>query len=102
MSRRLDVLINEEVVGELREENDLWQLEYGEAWRSFPRGFDLSSALHRGPALHIDGANARPVQWYFDKLFEQMEKGGEFDLTDIAHFNGGNLLSAFCVDVGRS
>lgn len=26
---------------------------------------------------------------YFDKLFEQMEKGGEFDLTDIAHFNGG-------------
>ena len=26
---------------------------------------------------------------YFDKLFEQMEKGGEFDLTEIAHFNGG-------------
>jgi type II restriction/modification system DNA methylase subunit YeeA len=26
---------------------------------------------------------------YFDKLFEQMEKGGELDLTDIAHFNGG-------------
>ncbi|BBU62545.1 DNA methyltransferase yeeA [Methylosinus sp. C49] len=26
---------------------------------------------------------------YFDKLFEQMEKGGELDLTEIAHFNGG-------------
>ncbi|MBG0811653.1 class I SAM-dependent DNA methyltransferase [Methylosinus sp. H3A] len=26
---------------------------------------------------------------YFDKLFGQMEKGGEFDLTEIAHFNGG-------------
>jgi type II restriction/modification system DNA methylase subunit YeeA len=26
---------------------------------------------------------------YFDKLFEQMEKGGEFDLTEIAWFNGG-------------
>ncbi|MBI3275712.1 MAG: class I SAM-dependent DNA methyltransferase, partial [Methylocystis sp.] len=26
---------------------------------------------------------------YFDKLFSQMENGGEFDLTEIAHFNGG-------------
>lgn len=26
---------------------------------------------------------------YFDSLFEAMEHGGEFDLTDIAHFNGG-------------
>lgn len=26
---------------------------------------------------------------YFNKLFEAMESGGEFDLTDIAHFNGG-------------
>ena len=26
---------------------------------------------------------------YFDKLFAEMERGGEFDLTEIAHFNGG-------------
>lgn len=26
---------------------------------------------------------------YFDKLFTEMEKGGEFDLTEIKHFNGG-------------
>jgi type II restriction/modification system DNA methylase subunit YeeA len=26
---------------------------------------------------------------YFNSLFEAMEHGGEFDLTDIAHFNGG-------------
>jgi type II restriction/modification system DNA methylase subunit YeeA len=26
---------------------------------------------------------------YFDGLFEAMERGGEFDLTEIAHFNGG-------------
>jgi len=26
---------------------------------------------------------------YFDRLFAAMETGGEFDLTDIAHFNGG-------------
>ncbi|MDE2365049.1 MAG: class I SAM-dependent DNA methyltransferase [Hyphomicrobiales bacterium] len=36
-------------------------------------------------------AERRPAKSkdYFDKLFEQMETGGEFDLTDIAHFNGG-------------
>jgi type II restriction/modification system DNA methylase subunit YeeA len=26
---------------------------------------------------------------YFNSLFEAMENGGEYDLTDIAHFNGG-------------
>lgn len=26
---------------------------------------------------------------YFDKLFAEMEHGGEFDLTEIKHFNGG-------------
>jgi type II restriction/modification system DNA methylase subunit YeeA len=29
------------------------------------------------------------AQEYFNQLFEAMESGGEFDLTDIAHFNGG-------------
>ena len=36
-------------------------------------------------------AGQRPdrAQEYFNALFEAMEHGGEFDLTDIAHFNGG-------------
>lgn len=36
-------------------------------------------------------ARQRPdrAQEYFNSLFEAMEQGGEFDLTDIAHFNGG-------------
>nr|WP_210247035.1 class I SAM-dependent DNA methyltransferase [Tardiphaga sp. vice352] len=29
------------------------------------------------------------AQKYFNSLFEAMESGGEFDLTEIAHFNGG-------------
>ena len=33
--------------------------------------------------------NPEHSQSYFDKLFATMETGGEFDLTDIAHFNGG-------------
>ena len=36
-------------------------------------------------------AGQRPdrAQEYFNSLFDAMEHGGEFDLTDIAHFNGG-------------
>lgn len=36
-------------------------------------------------------AGQRPdrAQDYFNSLFAAMEHGGEFDMTDIAHFNGG-------------
>jgi type II restriction/modification system DNA methylase subunit YeeA len=36
-------------------------------------------------------AQERPARanGYFDKLFAAMEKGGELDFTDVAHFNGG-------------
>lgn len=39
----------------------------------------------------IETSLKRPAkaQDYFDKLFAEMESGGEFDLTDIRHFNGG-------------
>lgn len=33
--------------------------------------------------------NPDSAKRYFDQLFAAMETGGEFDLTDIAHFNGG-------------
>jgi type II restriction/modification system DNA methylase subunit YeeA len=35
------------------------------------------------------GQKPDKAQEYFNSLFEAMEHGGEFDLTDIAHFNGG-------------
>jgi type II restriction/modification system DNA methylase subunit YeeA len=35
------------------------------------------------------GQRTDRAQEYFNALFEAMEHGGEFDLTDIAHFNGG-------------
>lgn len=33
--------------------------------------------------------NQSKSKGYLDKLFEAMQKGGEYDLTDISHFNGG-------------
>lgn len=61
-ARQLEVMVNRDLVGWLREENDLWQFEYAEQWRASATGFDLSPALSRTQALHVDGASTRPVQ----------------------------------------
>ncbi|WP_210252027.1 class I SAM-dependent DNA methyltransferase [Rhodoplanes serenus] len=39
--------------------------------------------------LERAGQKPENAKRYFDGLFAAMEKGGEYDLTDIAHFNGG-------------
>ena len=55
---------------------------FASAVRLLPEGFF--------PRL-LKKAAQRPqrARHYLDQLFAAMERGGEFDLTDIAHFNGG-------------
>lgn len=69
--RQLDVLVNNDLVGNLREENDLWQFQYSDEWSGSARGFDLSPVLSSATILHVDGASNRPVQWYFDNLLPE-------------------------------
>jgi serine/threonine-protein kinase HipA len=69
--RQLEVLVNNELVGILREENDLWQFGYAQQWLESARGFDLSPTLSREKQNHADGASIRPVQWYFDNLLPE-------------------------------
>jgi serine/threonine-protein kinase HipA len=71
--RRLDVLVNDQLVGHLHEENDLWQFDYAKSWMDAPDGFDLSPTLSRAAGRHADGASNRPVQWYFDNLLPEEE-----------------------------
>ena len=70
-TRALEVLVNGELVGHLREENDLWQFEYATQWLKSAHAFDLSPALPRAAGRHVDGASNRPVQWYFDNLLPE-------------------------------
>lgn len=60
-ARQLEVLVNDQLIGHLREENDLWQFEYAASWIASPQGFALSPALPRAAGLHVDGASNRPV-----------------------------------------
>lgn len=69
--RQLDVTVNGQLVGHLRENNDLWEFEYSQGWAALPGGFDLSPELPRAQAVHTDGASKRPVQWYFDNLLPE-------------------------------
>ncbi len=66
--RELEVTINEQSVGSLRESDDLWVFEYSAEWTASLGSFDLSPALPRTTRVHRDGASNRPVQWYFDNL----------------------------------
>lgn len=69
--RQLEVVVNNELVGILREENDLWQFSYDQQWLASAHGFDLSPTLSRETRDHADGASSRPVQWYFDNLLPE-------------------------------
>ena len=44
-SRQLRVLVNDQWVGLLREQNDLWAFEYTPEWQASVHGYDLSPAL---------------------------------------------------------
>lgn len=70
-ARQLEITVNRQLIGLLRENNDLWELEYAQGWVTSALGFDLSPELPRAEALHTDGASKRPVQWYFDNLLPE-------------------------------
>ena len=106
--RQLNALINGQLIGHLRDENDLWQFEYADAWRSSPSAFDLSPVLPRATGLHADGATNRPVQWYFDNLLPEerlrsvIAKEADVDAQDafgmLAHFGAESAGSLVLVD----
>lgn len=107
-ARQLQVSINGQRVGHLREENDLWTFEYVEAWVVSEVGFDLSPALSRQSLVHADGASDRPVQWYFDNLLPEealrtvLAKEARLPTDDafglLAYFGGESAGSLVLLD----
>lgn len=69
--RRLEVLINGQVVGTLEDKDNLWGFQYAESWLWMPKAFALSPALPLTPEFQLDGATSRPVQWFFDNLLPE-------------------------------
>lgn len=71
--RELKIYVDQNLVGTLGEDNNLWVLDYDPAWAARDDSFDLSPALRRTTLRHLDGATLRPVQWYFDNLLPEEE-----------------------------
>ncbi|WP_437882084.1 HipA domain-containing protein [Pseudomonas sp. LRF_L74] len=69
--RNLQVWLNEQPVGELTEQDNLWRFTYDAAWQTAPDGFDLSPQLPRAAGRIVDGGSLRPVQWFFDNLLPE-------------------------------
>lgn len=69
--RVLKVYSNEDVVGWLTEQNDIWQFNYAQTWLDNQWSWDLSPALPRAQKHIVDGGTYRPVQWFFDNLLPE-------------------------------
>jgi len=86
--RQLDVWLEQQRIGELYEQGNLWALHYDPVWRD--NGFDLSPALPRDAGEITDGGSQRPVQWFFDNLLPE-EGGRQLAAADA----GINAADAF-------
>jgi len=93
--RQLDVTVNGQLVGHLRENNDLWEFEYSPEWATSTRGFDLSPELPCAQAVHTDGASKRPVQWYFDNLLPEGLRGVIAKESNLSAEDAFGLLTHF-------
>lgn len=69
--RKLNVYLNQKIIGCLAEIDDIWSFQYDPAWAKSSNAFDLSPELSRDELLHVDGSSKRTVQWYFDNLLPE-------------------------------
>ncbi|MEG2468998.1 MAG: HipA domain-containing protein [Comamonas sp.] len=70
-ARQLLVRINEQPVGTLSTQDDIWRFAYAPEWLANPQAFALAPGLPLSKVEYVDGASQRPVQWYFDNLLPE-------------------------------
>ena len=69
--RTLQVCMNGALVGTLRDANNIWAFQYDGSWLAGPCAFALAPSLALTREWLVDGASARPVQWFFDNLLPE-------------------------------
>lgn len=70
-ARTLQVLIDGDVVGTLRDADNIWAFRYASTWLESPGAFSLAPSLPLARDWLVDGASVRPVQWFFDNLLPE-------------------------------
>lgn len=69
-ARLLDVFLNGDRVGQLREQRDVWAFQYDPAWLAPPR-MPLCNKLPLQPDWQIDTPTQRPAFWFFENLLPE-------------------------------
>ena len=70
-ARQLQVRINEQIVGTLSAQDDIWRFRYAAKWINDSQSFALAPGLPLSETEYVDGSTLRPVQWYFDNLLPE-------------------------------
>lgn len=69
--RRLNIFINQQKVGTLFEENDIWAFQYEEQWLQYKNSYPICPQIPLHTGKQIDGSTKRFIQWFFDNLLPE-------------------------------
>lgn len=69
--RELAVRINDQHVGTLASQDDIWRFQYSPSWLAYEKRFALAPVFKLQDEEFVDGSDIRPVQWYFDNLLPE-------------------------------
>lgn len=76
MIRKLEVYVDNTLIGQLTENDNIWAFQYATSWLANPQCHPLSPHIALKSDEQIDGSSFRPVQWFFDNLLPE-EKARE-------------------------
>lgn len=94
--RELKIWINDQQVGTLAAQNDIWRFQYAPQWLSHEKRFALAPAFELRTEEFVDGSDTRPVQWYFDNLLpEEQLRSVLAKEANIAEADAFGLLSYY-------
>lgn len=96
VDRVLDVILEDEPIGNLQEGSGIWRYSYSRQWTEKEQAFAIAPGLPLGDAEIVDGGSVRPVQWFFDNLLP--EEGLREQLARERKLSGADafgLLAAY-------
>ena len=69
--RELKISINDQQVGTLRSQDNIWRFQYSPSWLAYEKRFALAPGFELRSEEFVDGSDTRSVQWYFDNLLPE-------------------------------
>jgi len=98
--RQLYVYINQDKIGSLKEENDIWSFEYTLNWLAHKQSYPLSPHIPLQGGAQMDGSTHRYIQWFFDNLLP--EEGARALLAKDININSADSFGILSITGAES